>query len=305
MKNLLVIKHGAFGDFIMALGPLFYLRKAFPQARITLLTTPPYVGMAQDLGLFQEILLDERSHRLRDIGRLLRDLRSRQFDAIIDFQHSKRVFWYRPFLTWGQPCVWSSAPSRRQFPLDPLPFHFARQLTALVGHEVDVKDITLGLEHAHQLAAQSTLTPQKGGMLLIPGASIGHPEKRWPWQSYRFLAESWTAQGRPLYVVGGEAEKDLAHRLVQGLSHAQDWTGKTAWYDILAMALSSRVILGNDTGPTHVAALAQKPTAIFWRSARQARISGPLGSWAQAFCADPLEGVSPQDVWRWIERIQA
>ncbi len=41
-SRILIIKHGAFGDLVQALGALQDIRLAYPQAHITLLTSPQF-----------------------------------------------------------------------------------------------------------------------------------------------------------------------------------------------------------------------------------------------------------------------
>ena len=41
MKPILIIKLGALGDFVLALAAMKRIRLAHPEAKITLLTTPP------------------------------------------------------------------------------------------------------------------------------------------------------------------------------------------------------------------------------------------------------------------------
>ncbi|MEI9890557.1 MAG: hypothetical protein WDN45_08135 [Caulobacteraceae bacterium] len=54
-RRILVIKLGALGDFVQALRAMAEIRRAHPKARITLLTTPPYVELAQASGYFDAV----------------------------------------------------------------------------------------------------------------------------------------------------------------------------------------------------------------------------------------------------------
>ena len=55
IKKILVIKLSALGDFVQASGPMKAIRKAHPEADITLLTTQPYRGMAEATGWFDAV----------------------------------------------------------------------------------------------------------------------------------------------------------------------------------------------------------------------------------------------------------
>ncbi|MGB0555535.1 MAG: glycosyltransferase family 9 protein, partial [Alphaproteobacteria bacterium] len=59
-RTVLVIKLGALGDFIQALGPFAAIRRHHPANRIILLTTPPFVRIAEASSCFDEVHSDGR-----------------------------------------------------------------------------------------------------------------------------------------------------------------------------------------------------------------------------------------------------
>jgi ADP-heptose:LPS heptosyltransferase len=58
--KILIIKLGALGDFIQALGPMAAIRRHHPQAKIVLMTTTPFEKFAEDCGYFDGVIVDER-----------------------------------------------------------------------------------------------------------------------------------------------------------------------------------------------------------------------------------------------------
>src|SRR3546814_20122580 len=90
---ILVIKHSALGDMILA-RPLFRaIRAHHPGERIVLLTTAPYVELTRASGCFDAIWTDSRP-KLWQPGallRLARLLRSEDFSRIYDLQGSQRT----------------------------------------------------------------------------------------------------------------------------------------------------------------------------------------------------------------------
>ena len=54
-RPVLVIKLGALGDFVQALGPFNAIRKHHASRQIVLLTTPPFVSLAEASGYFDDI----------------------------------------------------------------------------------------------------------------------------------------------------------------------------------------------------------------------------------------------------------
>ena len=88
--NILVIKLGALGDFIQAMGPMAAIRKHHNNAKITLLTTASFEKFAKECGYFDEIILDQRP-KWHQIGRWI-SLRSRliagQYSRVYDLQNN-------------------------------------------------------------------------------------------------------------------------------------------------------------------------------------------------------------------------
>ena len=95
-SRVLVIKLGALGDFVQALGPFAAIHDHHASDSIVLLTTRPYVDFARAGGWFDEIWVDDRP-RVRDVGgwlALRRRLRGAGFHRIYDLQTSDRSFFY-------------------------------------------------------------------------------------------------------------------------------------------------------------------------------------------------------------------
>ncbi len=105
VHDVLVIRLGALGDFIHSFAPFQAIRQAHPQARITLLTTRPFLELARSCPWFDEVVEDERPG-LATPGRLLA-LRQflRGFDRVYDLQTSGRTARY--FRLAGKPAGWS------------------------------------------------------------------------------------------------------------------------------------------------------------------------------------------------------
>ena len=56
--RILVIKLGALGDFLMALGPMQAIRRQHPDAELVLLTREPYRQLGRSTGLFAQVWVD-------------------------------------------------------------------------------------------------------------------------------------------------------------------------------------------------------------------------------------------------------
>ncbi|MGH6995954.1 MAG: glycosyltransferase family 9 protein, partial [Stellaceae bacterium] len=64
-ERILVIKLGALGDFVQAMGPAAAIRAHHPRARIMLLTTPAYAELGRRAPYFDDVWSDERPGWMR------------------------------------------------------------------------------------------------------------------------------------------------------------------------------------------------------------------------------------------------
>ncbi len=85
--KILVIKHGAFGDIVLAFPAFAAIRAAHEGAEITLLTTKPYAGLLGKSPWFDRIEVDAKPEwwSLPGVLRLRRQLRG--FDLVYDQTH--------------------------------------------------------------------------------------------------------------------------------------------------------------------------------------------------------------------------
>lgn len=95
-QRILVIKLSALGDFLLAMGAFQAIRAHHDTARITLLTTKAYAGMARASGCFDDVWIDDRPslfHPGRWLGLAAR-LWKGHFERVYDLQRSQRTGWY-------------------------------------------------------------------------------------------------------------------------------------------------------------------------------------------------------------------
>lgn len=275
--RILVIKLGAFGDFVMAFAAFAAIRAHHPDAHITLLTTRPYVAMAEASPWFDGVWSEGRPP-WRDVAavlRLGRRLRDGRFDRVYDLQTSRRSSLYRGAVGFG--AEWSgTAPGASHRHDTPR----RTQVDTATRHREQ-----LGIAGIAQFPepAMGWLMADLAGLdlpaqfwLMIPGASARIPQKRWPAGRYAALARSLAL---PAVVVGGPGEQALAAEILAAAPGALDFSGQRSPPPVLAaLAKRAAFAVGNDTGPTHLVAACGCPTlALFGPRSDPAR-SAPRGT---------------------------
>ena len=266
--RILVIKLGALGDFAQAFGPFAAIRAHHPGAEITLLTTPPFAPLARQAPWLDLVWEDGRPKGLAALWALGRRLRAARFGRVYDLQTSDRSSRYRWLV--------GRAVERQR---EQLAMAGIGQFPALALDWLDA-DIT-------RFALPDRFA------LLIPGASPGRPAKRWPVENFAALA---AALDIPAVILGGPAEASLGTAITETAPGARDLTGKTSFADIAALARRAAFCIGNDTGPTHLAAVAGCPTLALFGEDSDPALCAPRGPRVAVLRRQPLGSLPLADV---------
>jgi ADP-heptose:LPS heptosyltransferase len=299
-QEILVIKLGALGDFIQALGPMPDLRHHHAGDRITLLTTPRYAELAAQTNLFDDILIDRRPKALDFEGwlALRRMLQRGRFDRIYDLQTSDRSGIYARLFRPGRTPEWSGIAWRCSHPhANPLrdrQHTMDRQAEQLLMAGIYPVSLVPWLPAAGSLPANLA---RSRFALLIPGSSPRHLAKRWPVKRYGQLAIKLRQAGYLPILVGVHGEADLGRAVCTMCPEAVDLVGRTDVAALAALAGSAALTIGNDTGATHVAAAGANPVVVLFSRASDPRLCAPRGKRVHVLMAPDLAQLSVEKVF--------
>ncbi|MBS1023798.1 glycosyltransferase family 9 protein [Gluconobacter cerinus] len=273
MSRILVIKLGALGDFVQAFGAFASIRAAFPHDSITLLTTPPFVELAKAAPWFDDVTTDRRPSLAHPVALLRLSRALRGFDRIFDLQTSGRSRTY--FRLAGRPRNWSGIsdgcchphanPSRNEM-------HTLTRLEdqlCAAGVQPIPREVPDWLKgHGPEISGRS--------VVLIPGAAPHRPQKRWPVTRFSEVAQAVAARGLTPVIVGCAAEKPLAEQILQDCPSALDLTGQTSLIELAGVLHKADLVIGNDTGPIHLAAAMDRPIIALFSQDSDPRLTAPL-----------------------------
>ena len=112
---------------------------------------------------------------------------------------------------------------------------------------------------------------------MVPGGGENKPEKRWPIAHYAELASRLKARGYDIVIIGGPQESAMARAIQKTVGQARDLTGRTDFAKIAMLGAKAALVVGNDTGPLHLAAAAGAPTVVLFSSASDPELAAPRG----------------------------
>jgi ADP-heptose:LPS heptosyltransferase len=275
--RVLVIKLSALGDFVQAMGPFAAIRAHHAADHVTLLTTKPFVDLAEQSPYFDEVWVDTRPRpwEVAAMMRLRHRLRSVKFSMVYDLQTSDRSSTY--FHIMGDP-PWSGIAHGCSHPHanpDRDQMHTierqAEQL-AMAGipqtPPIDLSWLTADLSRFH-LPARI--------VLVVPGGAPHRPTKRWPSERYGLLCRRLAERGFVPVLLGTDKESDQIDEITTACPSAMSLTGQTTFADIAVLARQAMGAVGNDTGPMHLIAASGCPAVVLFSAESNPALCAPRG----------------------------
>jgi ADP-heptose:LPS heptosyltransferase len=280
--RVLVIKLGALGDFIQALGPMKAIRNHHQGARITLLTAAPYAELGERSGYFDRVWIDRRP-RLWNLSGWIglgARLRRGRFARVYDLQTSDRSGAY--FFLMRRPLAggpeWSGIARGCSHPHDNPrrnSMHTIERQAEQLGRAgiADVPPPDVAFLDA-DVGRFGLAEPY---VLIVPGGARHRPGKRWPAEAYGELARRLGERGLTAALLGAASEAPLAKRIRETAPAARDLTGATTLAQVAALARSAAAAVGNDTGPMHIIATAGCPCVVLFSAESDPALCAPRG----------------------------
>jgi ADP-heptose:LPS heptosyltransferase len=290
-ENILVIKHGALGDIVIATAAMKAIREVHPTARIHCLTTSAYSGLLAQSPYFDEIWVDSKPKLFdrKAISRLRAMLRSKPWAWIYDLQTSKRSTLYPWLLARPWPRISNVSRFASHGFTDPARSkmhahaHDIAQL-ALAGITIRMPDISwldadisniAGVIGSHRTIPQGERLNRFA--LLVAGGAAHRPEKRWPAEQYASLAQELASKGIRPVLIGTQAEAEVLQSIALRVPDSINLCGKTTIAQLASLARHATLAVGNDTGPMHVIAATGCPSTVLFSHASDPARSAPIG----------------------------
>jgi heptosyltransferase III len=299
-RRCLAVHPGALGDVLLASAALAHLRTL--GYRPTLAVASRLVPLFEASGLVDAAVdLDGLAlHRLfmeSPDERALGDLES--FDAVVCWMGVGDATFRSNLARIDRPTVVARAAPPAGGGVH-VSRHLVASLAALGPLPGDVAPAPFRVAETARTKAGEWLAARGIGagsaIVLQPGA--GSPLKMWP--GFAALARRLCETGWPLVTLAGPADHAVVRSLleagvVRGDTVARDW----ALPEIAALFGLARAAVGNDSGPTHLAAAVGCPTVAIFGLTDPA-VWAPVGAHVVA-----IDGHPDAEAWPGLDRVEA
>jgi ADP-heptose:LPS heptosyltransferase len=291
IRKVLVIKLSALGDFVLALAAMKKIREVHRRAHITLLTTQPFVELGKICPYFNAVESGGRPEGLNEWLELRSRIKQANYDRVYDLQTSSRsslIFQaLQPFPPeWSGIAMGCALPHKnpRRNRMHTLERQADQLKYAGIWPDAPTEpgtapppDLSWVMKKAGEYRPVSGGIKPRPYVLFVPGGSAHRLDKRWPAEHYGELGKILHDQGFDVVIIGGPQESALARTIQRYVGAARDLTGRTDFARVAILGAKAALVVGNDTGPLHLAAAAGAPTIVLFSSASDPALSAPRG----------------------------
>lgn len=287
--RVLAVRLGAIGDVVNALVFATALKDAYPGVHLGWVVHPLAAPLVVGHPCVEHVHIWQRGGGWREAARLVREIRAERYGLAVDLQRiqksalvarlsgAPRVLGHVRARTKEASWVWTN----ERVPARAGPFHMLDQYLDIARHlGCDVRAPRRELPRdAAAEAWASALVAELGGAPVLINVGASKPANRWEPERFGALAGALAGEdGVPVCLTGSPDDRPAVMRaLAVSGPHVRDLSGQTSLLQLVALTRRSRLFLGCDTGPMHVAAAVGTPVVALFGPADPVR-TGPYGA---------------------------
>ena len=302
VNRICVYRVGAIGDIVCAIPALSAIRRAYPDAHMTLLTTPGKYSRSRhaaellgDAEWIDEIILyDLEDIKTREQRRAFGvKLRSRRFDAWFDLTLDRakfkrmirdmllaRLIGARWAYGWYLEHVGFAAKAETEVTEFPNEVERLLEVLSRCGIESPTAEFPLPSNHICDPFLDRIL--RESEMSSVPIVAIAPGARRscnlWPSERFAAVAIDLISRGVTVVLIGGAEDYLMCEDLASQAGLAANFAGKLSLSESCALLRRCDLFICVDSGPQHLAAAVGTPCVALFSQRNQRRRWYPYGN---------------------------
>lgn len=277
--RILIVRISALGDIVFASSLLDALKRRWPKAQIDWLAQAGLAGILQDDPRVNEVIAlpAETLRSPRRLWQLRRELRRRHYDWVLDAQGlaKSRLLaflaggWRVGFASKEPGALLMHQLLPKGGPAEDISSEYRYLASALSGVPAAPPRLTVSATAAARVdGVLAELGLARGFIALCPFTT--RPQKHWHEAHWPQLAAQLAAAGAPpLLMFGGPADQEVAARLIAASPVTIiNRVGQTRIAELPAWLQAAGLVIGVDTGLTHIGIAVQAPVVALFGSTR-------------------------------------
>lgn len=278
IRKILVLKGDHLGDLMLAVPAVDSVKRAFPDASITLASSKQGESLYRALKLIDEHILFSSpglvGYPIGSYARLIRKIRSERFDLIINFRHDFRDILISQFLGGRFLCTYDHKGVGLLADFRALPGSETKyeaennlNLVSMMGIEKSIYKVPLD-----QKAEKYIKKKCDNGRWIVLHPFSRTPAKQWPISNFSHLAALLSEADYHVACVGGKSDRAKSTELLKDCKRSVDFTGRISFEQLFSLLHMSIAFIGIDSFVMHAAkATDTNGLAIFSGTNRQIR----------------------------------
>lgn len=285
-KNILVNALVNLGDVVLTTSAIALLKKAYPEAKITMLVKPVVREAVENNPVIDEVIVFRYKAKENSLGKMwemVKDLKRRHFDLAISFDRKLRpalLCWLAGIPTRVGPSkVFDDKPSKVTWLYTDVVEirHDLENTLQAETYQAIVRGFTGQTEHAEPVFARITPENERTAQELLQRLPQAEkkialcvkgtfPLKTWPKEYFAEVVKQLAARyDAAFFVVGAPNDRDYADEVIQGMEPVVlNFCGETSLTDLAALIGAADLLVTVDTGATHIAATTGVPMVTMY-----------------------------------------
>lgn len=303
IKKILLIKFGNIGDVIVTIPAVRAIRRRFPDAEITMLTSNrtkglysqyPYIdkvirnSIVENKGFFQNILFT-----LINVSKLTWAIKRGKFDLVVDFETYSTFSAFLAFISGAKTRLGLETEGTKRAELFTHKMPYIKEdrhevdtfldLISLIGIKTKNKGLEIGLSeedkrYASDLLKNGLISKEKLLVAIHPGGNVDWLIKRWPKENYiEMISRLIKKYPLNVIIIGSPDEKEIAEEIaVRSGCKLFNFIGETDLNQLAAILSKCGLFICNDSAPMHIASAVNIPIVAIMNYVNPKRW-GPYG----------------------------
>jgi ADP-heptose:LPS heptosyltransferase len=312
-NNILVIKHGALGDIILAGSAMQAIRNYHKNDNIICLTTITFEGLLKCSPWFDMIFIDSKPkwQDFKDWSILKNFFNKYKFKNVYDLQTSYRSNLYFFFFFANKKSNWSGIAIGSKYRHN----NKNRKIMHTYDRQKDQLKLT-GIQYDELpdwkwLASNydnKSILPKDKFIIIVTGSAKHRKNKRWSEEKYAHLIEYLSSIGIKSILIGGIEESKNINDIIYKVSKEVKFTplnyaGKTSFQDIVFISRYAICAIGNDTGPMHLLASSGLNSIVLFGAASNPDLCAPLGRNVHIIHKDSISDIKVEEISKILKTI--